>query len=64
MTLMTHEEDYDARDAALLLESVGQQDVRRASEDLLSRGVISQAGNSRRKTPGRKLKISDLCVKS
>ena len=60
MSLTTPEEDYDARNAALLLEGVGQQDVCQASEDLLSRGVISQVGNSRRKTPGRKLKISDL----
>lgn len=62
MTLTTLEEDYDARDAALLLDGVGQQDVGRASEDLLFRGVISQVGNSRRKTPGRKLRISDLWV--
>jgi oxalate---CoA ligase len=62
MSLTTPDEDYVAEDAALLLGEVGQQEVRRASEDLLSRGVIAEVGNTHRKTPGRKLKISDLWV--
>lgn len=60
MTLTTPEQDYDAKYAALLLDGVGDQKIRQASEDLLSRGIISVVGNNRRKTPGRKLRISEL----
>jgi Family of unknown function (DUF6581) len=60
MTLTTHKEDYDAKYATNLLDGVGQQEIRQASGDLLSRGVISEVGGRRRKTPGRKLRISDL----
>ncbi|KAF8589533.1 hypothetical protein K439DRAFT_1332462 [Ramaria rubella] len=60
MTLATPEEEYDASDAALLLNNVGQHAVRQASEELLARGVISESGHNRRKRPGRKLLISDL----
>lgn len=60
MTLTTREVDYDASYAAHLLDAVGQEEIREASRNLLSRGVISEMGNRRRKTPGRKLRISDL----
>jgi hypothetical protein len=60
MTLTTPEEEYDAKDAALLLKSVGQRAVHQASEELLARGVVSETANGHRKKPGRKLKISGL----
>lgn len=60
MTLTTADEEYDAENAALLLNSIGKDAVCQASEELLARGVIAEATNRHRKKPGRNLKISAL----
>ncbi|KIJ51348.1 hypothetical protein M422DRAFT_26765 [Sphaerobolus stellatus SS14] len=59
MVFGTQDEEYNAEDASTLLENVGQDRIRRASDELSAKGVISELNSSHRKRPGRQMKISE-----
>lgn len=60
MVLLTPDHRYDPNLASSFLESVDKRNVRLATENLLSRGIIIEATKSDRQTPGRKMRVTDL----
>lgn len=63
MVLSTPFELYDMHAATDLLQSVGEDPVKVATETMLARGVLSKVVRDASKSrPGRTLKISDRCV--
>ncbi|KXN81128.1 Transcription factor tau subunit sfc3 [Leucoagaricus sp. SymC.cos] len=61
MTLGTPAERYDARQGALILQTVGQREVEAAAKSMISRGALSKlVRDSQKSVPGRHLKISDM----
>lgn len=64
MVLSTPSELYEVHAATELLQSIGEDPVKVATETMLGRGVLSKVVRDPSKSrPGRTLKISERCVR-
>ncbi|KAJ7785880.1 hypothetical protein B0H16DRAFT_1488336 [Mycena metata] len=59
MAMGTAQDSYDAADASRMLHIIGDQAVKPAQKNLLSRGVLSKRFKIANSRPGRQLKISE-----
>ena len=56
----TSNDRYDARDGSKVLESIGEQSFSVATNNLLSKGVLTKViRDHHKKAPGRRYKISE-----